>query len=160
MVNIFTIGVYGFTEEEFFDTLIKAKIDTFCDIRRRRGVRGSKYAFVNSKRLQVKLKELGIYYVHYLELAPSNIVRDEQKKADKEIGAKKRLRDGLSQSFINAYKEECLKNFNLNHFLEILGTNAKNVVLFCVERDPKACHRSIAAEHLNSIWNNLKVVHL
>ena len=51
MVNIFTIGVYGLTEDDFFQKLISSSIDTFCDIRRRRGVRGAKYAYVNSKKL-------------------------------------------------------------------------------------------------------------
>ncbi len=44
-MNIFTIGVYGSTEQQFFDKLIENRIDTFCDIRQRRGVRGKEYAF-------------------------------------------------------------------------------------------------------------------
>jgi len=46
-MEFYTIGVYNSTEKEFFDKLTKNNIDTFCDIRQRRGVRGSKYAFVN-----------------------------------------------------------------------------------------------------------------
>lgn len=38
--KIATIGVYGFNETEFFETLQKAKIDVFCDIRLHRGMRG------------------------------------------------------------------------------------------------------------------------
>lgn len=60
MNKIYTIGVYGFNEEEFFNNIVSANIDTFVDIRKRRGVRGSKYSFANSKRLQAKLKELGV----------------------------------------------------------------------------------------------------
>lgn len=62
-MKIYTIGVYGSTEQEFFNKLIENRIDTFCDIRQRRGVRGSEYAFVNSNRLQNKLAELDIKYV-------------------------------------------------------------------------------------------------
>ena len=53
--DIYTIGVYGFSESDFFQKLIENNIDTFCDIRRRRAVRGSLYAFVNGKRLQINL---------------------------------------------------------------------------------------------------------
>ena len=44
-IKLFTIGVYGFSETEFFDALEEAGIDTFIDIRYRRGVRGSLYAY-------------------------------------------------------------------------------------------------------------------
>ncbi len=46
-MKFYTIGVYGSTGNEFFQKLIDNNIDTFCDIRQRRGVRGAKYAFVN-----------------------------------------------------------------------------------------------------------------
>ena len=40
-MKIYTIGVYNSTEQEFFNKLVDNNIDTFCDIRQRRGVRGS-----------------------------------------------------------------------------------------------------------------------
>ena len=48
MINVFTIGVYGSTENSFFEKLAQSRIDLFCDIRQRRGVRGSQYKYVNS----------------------------------------------------------------------------------------------------------------
>lgn len=39
--EIYTIGVYGSTEETFFSKLIAAQVDLFVDIRQRRGVRGN-----------------------------------------------------------------------------------------------------------------------
>lgn len=68
-IDFFTIGVYGSTESSFFDKLKINNIDVFLDVRQRRGVRGSKYAYVNSKRLQIKLSELGIDYIHILDLS-------------------------------------------------------------------------------------------
>ena len=53
--RILTIGVYGYSEEAFFQALQVAGVDAFCDIRSRRGVRGATYAFANSKRLQARL---------------------------------------------------------------------------------------------------------
>ena len=57
-------------------------VDTFCDLRARRGVRGREYAFANSQRLQARLAELGIRYVHRLDLAPSAATRSQQHAAD------------------------------------------------------------------------------
>src|SRR5215471_10644284 len=146
--KIVTIGVYGFDQESFFNALLAAKIDTFCDIRRRRGMRGSTYAFVNSARLQKRLAEMGIRYLHLKNLAPGNDLRAEQKQEDKKLGIAKRARAELGQTFIQAYEKECLSDFNSQEFIEQLGQNAQVIGLFCVESEPAACHRSLAAKHI------------
>lgn len=89
-MEFYTIGVYNSTEQEYFDKLTENNIDTFCDIRQRRGVRGSKYSFVNSQRLQSKLSDLNIQYGHILDLAPTTEIRDLQKKVDAQQGELKR----------------------------------------------------------------------
>ena len=81
-MEFYTIGVYNSTEQEYFEKLIENRIDTFCDIRQRRGVRGAKYAFVNSKRLQAKLNELDIKYGHIIDLAPTSEIRNLQKEKE------------------------------------------------------------------------------
>lgn len=43
LLLVATIGVYGFTEERFFGELTEAGVDLLCDVRRRRGLRGSTY---------------------------------------------------------------------------------------------------------------------
>jgi len=73
--TIVTIGIYGFDAERFFQALQNTHIDTLCDIRDRRGVRGSDYTFANSTRLQQRLAELNIRYIHLKRLAPSQEVR-------------------------------------------------------------------------------------
>jgi uncharacterized protein (DUF488 family) len=78
MNKIVTIGVYGFDAESFFAALQRAGVDTLCDIRRRRGVRGSEYAFANRARLEARLAARGIRYVHRLDLAPSTALREAQ----------------------------------------------------------------------------------
>jgi uncharacterized protein (DUF488 family) len=146
--KIVTIGVYGFGEEDFFRTLVEARVDIFCDIRQRRGMRGSQYAFVNSMRLQAKLRELGIRYLHIKELAPSQQNRDEQRSADERAGVGKRERASLGEAFKGSYRKERLSTFQSADFIEELGGQADVVALFCVERDPEACHRSLVADHL------------
>lgn len=154
-INFFTIGVYGCTENDFFNKLIKNNIDTFCDIRRRRGVRGSKYSFVNSKKLQSRLIELGIKYLHILDLAPTNEIRLAQKNDDKNKVILKRDRQALSEVFISLYKSEILSKYNFESLFEQLEKiNAKNVVLFCVESAPSACHHSLVTSHINSQYGN------
>lgn len=155
-INFFTIGVYGYTEEEFFKIIKENNVDTFCDVRRRRAVRGSKYSFVNSKKLQRKLSELDINYIHFLELSPSNEIRNKQKEDDKTKDISKRQRQFLSEVFISAYNSEVIEKFDFHSFilkLEAIGAN--NVLLFCVERNPLACHRSLVTKYLSEKYSFL-----
>lgn len=147
-ISIYTLGVYETTEEQFFGALTESQIDTFCDIRYRRGMRGAKYSYVNSRYLQAKLAELGICYVHFRELAPNDTVRIAQKLADEKLGLRKRHRQKLSADFIAAYTESVLRSFDVTRFLQTIGENAERIVLFCVERRPEACHRSLIARKL------------
>ena len=146
--KIVTIGVYGFDEASFFDALDKAQVDTFCDIRNRRGVRGSTYAFANSLRLQARLTELGIRYLYRKDLAPTQAVRDRQAAADKSTKTAKRKRTALGEAFITAYHTECLTTFDPHSLLDDLEEGAQVVALFCVEKNPEACHRSLVADKL------------
>ena len=146
--KIVTIGVYGFDEDGFFEALCRAKVDTFCDIRSRRGVRGSTYAFANSLRLQTRLAELGIRYLYRKDLAPTQAVRDKQAKTDKATKTAKRKRTVLGEAFIAAYHTECLAAFDPGSLLDDLEEDAQIVALFCVEKEPEACHRSLVADKL------------
>lgn len=152
-IKIVTIGVYGFDETGFFEALCKANVDTFCDIRNRRGVRGASYAFANSQRLQARLAELGIRYFHRKDLAPTQSVREKQAAADKATQTAKRKRTELGEVFIEAYRTECLDAFDPQSLIDEVGSDAKVVALFCVETAPEACHRSLVAETLVRTFN-------
>jgi len=159
-MEFFTIGVYNSTETEFFDKLIQNNIDTFCDIRQRRGVRGAKYSFVNSNRLQQKLNDLDIKYGYVPDLAPTTEIRELQKEIDEEKGELKRERQELGKIFIIEYKNRILKKFDFDKFFESLDNiGASRVALFCVEEHPEACHRSIVADKLMNNFN-YKITHL
>lgn len=157
--DILTIGVYGYSEDAFFKALEAAGIDTFVDVRRRRGVRGAQYAFANSVRLQTTLAEMGIRYVHALDLSPTNAIRRVQDTADKQSGTAKRQRTGLNTAFVAAYTGDVLDSADLDAFLERLPDDAARVALFCVERQPEACHRSLLAARLADDYD-LPVTHL
>lgn len=159
-MEFFTIGVYNSTEKEFFDKLTQNNIDTFCDIRQRRGVRGAKYAFVNKNRLEQRLNDLDIKYGYVPDLAPTTEIRELQKKIDVEKGELKRDRQELGKVFAIEYKNRILKNFDFDRFFESLDQiGASRVVLFCVEEHPEACHRSIVADKLMNNFN-YKITHL
>ena len=158
-MEFYTIGVYNSTEQDFFKKLTANQIDTFCDIRQRRGVRGSQYAFVNSNRLQEKLNQLEIKYGHIIDLAPTTEIRDLQKEADMQKGETKRERNTLGQVFTIAYKDKVLNKFNFDSFIEKLEeVGASRVVLFCVEEKAEACHRSIVTDKLEKL--GYKINHL
>jgi uncharacterized protein (DUF488 family) len=158
-MEFFTIGVYNSTEQEYFRKLTKNNIDTFCDIRQRRGVRGAKYSFVNSNQLQTKLNELDIKYGHIIDLAPTSDIRDLQKEADTQRGELKRERNRLGNVFTIAYKNKILGKFDFDSFIDKLDDiGARKVVLFCVEEKPEACHRSIVTDKLEQL--GYKITHL
>lgn len=159
-MRLVTIGVYGFSEEAFFQKLQHAGVDTFCDIRWRRGVRGREYAFANSARLQKRLAELGIRYLHFRELAPSPELRKRQSAADKAAGIQKRKRTALGETFIAGYRE-AMSAFDSRKFIESLGSDTRIAALFCVERNPAACHRSLMAGRLQEdLGSEIEVAHL
>ena len=158
-MEFFTIGVYNSTEQEYFRKLTENNIDTFCDIRQRRGVRGAKYSFVNSNRLQQKLEELDIRYGHIIDLAPTSDIRNLQKEADAQQGKLKKERNKLGKVFKVAYRDKILSNFNFDSFIGKLDEiGAIRVVLFCVEEKPEACHRSIVTDKLEKF--GYKITHL
>ena len=158
-MKFFTIGVYNSTEQEYFKKLTDNNIDTFCDIRQRRGVRGSQYAFVNSNRLQARLNELDIKYGHIIDLAPTTDIRELQKEVDNQQGELKRDRNKLGQVFTIAYKDIILSKFDFDSFIDKLDeVGANKVVLFCVEEKPEACHRSIVTDKLEKL--GYEITHL
>lgn len=148
MIKFVTIGVYGWDEEHFFAALQDAQVDLLIDIRRRRGVRGSEYPFANATRLQERLAELGIAYLHRIDLSPSDALRKRQGAADKEEHVARRLRTELSPEFKEGYQEEVLAHFDSREFADSLPPETRVAALLCVEREPTACHRGLLAARL------------
>lgn len=148
--RLFTIGAYGFTGEAFADALRRAGVDGFIDVRARRGVRGSEYAFANAKRLQKSLADAGIAYAHAKELAPTDAIRQAQFKADAAAKIAKRDRTRLGDAFVSAYRQQFLASFDARAFIAAHAPGARRACLFCVEREPGACHRSLLADRLGA----------
>ncbi len=147
MPTVTTIGVYGWTPERFIAALRDGAVGQLLDVRQRRGVRGSKYAWANSARLQAALAEAGIAYRHHPELAPTTELRQLQYREDARLGVGKRSRAALAPDYRERYTKEILDRVDLAPIVDAMPADAASA-LFCVERDPEACHRSIVAERL------------
>ena len=98
-LRLATIGVYGFDRERFLRALDGAGVGALVDVRQRRGVRGSEYAWANSQRLQAALAEAGIEYRHMKELAPTTELRRLQYREDERRGEGKRSRTVLAPEY-------------------------------------------------------------
>jgi uncharacterized protein (DUF488 family) len=145
--RVATIGVYGFTAEGFLDALREADVGLVLDVRQRRGVRGSEYAWANARRLQAALAAAGVGYRHHKELAPTTELRRLQYAEDARQGVGKRSRAELAPEYRRRYTEEILDRVDLAPLVAGLPRDGSSALL-CVERDPEACHRSIIAERM------------
>lgn len=157
MAEFATIGVYGFDGPGFIRTLEEAKVELVLDVRQRRGVRGSQYAWANAKRLQAALAEAGIGYSHLSELAPTTQMRRLQYEEDARKGEGKRSRTALAPAYAERYTAEVLDRVDLEPIVGFVGR--QRAALLCVERDPEACHRSLIASRLEEELD-LEVLHL
>lgn len=152
-----TIGVYGFDRDSFLDALTGAGVDLLLDVRQRRGVRGSEYAWANAQRLQAALAEAGIDYTHLKELAPTTEMREAQYRQDEEHGVGKRDRTVLAPIYIELYTAQVLDQVDPDPIVKWIGQ--KQAALMCVEREPEACHRSLIAARLEDEFG-FEVEHL
>lgn len=147
MRRVVTIGVYGFSAESFLAALSTAGVVLLLDVRQRRGVRGPDYSWANSVRLQAALAEAGVGYRHLGELAPTTELRQLQYREDARLGVGKRSRSELAPEYRERYTREILDVVDLPPIVRALPAD-RTSALFCVERDPEACHRSLVAERM------------
>lgn len=159
MAKVFTIGVYGSDRKAFYDAIEAARIDVLVDIRTRRAVRGPRYTYANAKRLTAELEQRGIAYRHELGLAPGYELLALQHEADTREKQKYSARTELAKEYVRRYVREVLDRYDFAPLArELRGFKAP--VLFCIERIPEACHRSLVAPRLAKALHARDVVHL
>jgi uncharacterized protein (DUF488 family) len=144
--RLLTIGVYGWTLDAFLAALHEAEVRMVIDVRQRRGVRGPQYPWANAVRLQEALAGAGIGYRHHRELAPTTELRHLQYAEDARQGVGRRSRVVLAPEYAAGYTAEILDHADLGPVLAEI--EAARCALLCVERDPEACHRSLAAQRI------------
>jgi uncharacterized protein (DUF488 family) len=145
--RIATIGVYEFDAPRFIEALDAAGVTRVFDIRQRRGVRGPRYAWANSQRLQGLLGDARIGYEHHPELAPDTDLRHLQYAEDDRQGVGKRNRVHLADEYVRQYTEEILDLVGLESFVRRQPVHGIGALL-CVEATARACHRSLVAQRL------------
>lgn len=158
VLRMATIGVYGFNRESFLRRLRQADVRLLLDVRQRRGVRGTEYAWANSLQLQTALTEAGIAYEHLPELAPTTELRQLQYAEDDRLGVGKRSRGELAAEYTRRYIAEILDIADLAPIVSALSSRGA-AALICVERDPEACHRSLIAQRLSERYG-IAIEHL
>ncbi|WP_194833447.1 DUF488 domain-containing protein [Nocardia sp. XZ_19_369] len=158
MKRFATIGVYGFTAATFIEQLTDTGVGLLLDLRQRRGVRGAEYSWANSARLQQALAVADIGYRHVRELAPTTELRQLQYREDDRQGVGKRNRVALASEYTERYTREILDPFDLGTLVAEVPSDSM-AALFCVERDPEACHRSLVAARLEA-EHRLPITHL
>jgi uncharacterized protein (DUF488 family) len=156
--RIATVGVYEFDAASFIATLDEAGVTKVLDIRQRRGVRGSRYAWANAQRLQKLLAEARIGYEYHPELAPDTEMRQLQYRDDDRQGVGKRSRVRLAPEYVREYTEEILDLVPLEPLVGQLPVHGLGALL-CVEATARACHRSLVADRLAERFG-FEVTHL
>ena len=75
-------------------------------------------------------------------------------------GVIKKDRTTLGTAFIHAYQSLILQPFDCEALVaDLKAAHAQNVVFFCIEEWPEACHRSLVATELQQKFH-LKLKHL
>jgi uncharacterized protein (DUF488 family) len=147
--TIATVGAYQSSLDDFLGKLRRHRVAMVVDVRQRRGVRGPEYAWANSLRLQAALEQAQIRYRHLPELAPTTQLRQLQYREDDRLKVGKRSRVELAEAYRRRYLREVLDQVDLGAMLESLPDDAVSALL-CVERDARACHRSLISSRLHA----------
>lgn len=103
--------------------------------------------------LERLLKENGIEYLAEIRLAPTQAIRELQKRLDAVNKATKNSRLQLSDEFCEAYREAVLSGYSSFDIDALIARAGNSPALLCVERAASACHRSMAATWLAARTN-------
>lgn len=144
---LYTMGIYNYSEDEFYSTILDYSISLIIDVRQRRGCRGRKYAYSNKTRLINGLKERGVSYLYIEGLAPTSDIRKIQKEYDKQHKQLKSQRNSLVAEFSDMYNEQVLEGYKFEEILDVIKDN-RNKAIICVEKNFQGCHRSLIASYL------------
>jgi len=144
-MKIFTIGFTKKSAEEFFSRLQDAGVRRVVDVRLNNTSQIA--GFAKARDLVFFLKAIaGIDYIHVPELAPTQDLLDDFVKAK-----------GAWSDYERRFKQ-------LMETRRIAETLSKGLLdggcLLCSENTPEHCHRRLVAEHLQTHWANVEIVHL
>lgn len=143
-MKLHTLGYEGLTTAQVINILLQAKVDTLIDVRelplsRKKGF--SKTAFSHL------LESYNIRYIHMRSLGCPRPIRHEYRK------------DGDWRIYTARFTQYLLtQEKSMSDLLGLASLNS--CCLFCFEKDPLTCHRSIVAAYLRQREASVNVVHL
>lgn len=144
-ITLFTTGYEGSTVSDFIEKLHQYGIDIVIDVRE---IPISRKKGFSKSALKDILTEDNIEYVHYKELGSPKDIRHRFHE------------DGNFYSFRNEYLNYIREKLDLLDEVKSIVENEKSCLL-CFEKEARLCHRSIIADMLYTLSNNIvKVVDL
>lgn len=145
MTELYTIGFTKKSAEQFFDLLIKNKVEKIVDTRINNTSQLAGYA--KNPDLQFFAKKIGnMDYQHEMDFAPT-----------KELLAKYRKKE-------MTWEEYEIEYLNLLDMRKIAKkTNIETLhkhCLLCSEHTAEKCHRRLLAEYFQAVKSDVKIIHL
>lgn len=140
----FTIGFTKTSAESFFTRLSRAHVKKLIDVRLNNVSQLAGFA----KRYDLCFfarSISGIGYEHLSELAPTQEMLDQYKKAKGSWAA-------YAERFLDLMARRKIENIDRSR----LDCGC----LLCSEDKPRHCHRRLVAEYLKERWNDVEIEHL
>ncbi len=145
-MEIYTIGFTKRTAAEFFGALRRPGIKRLIDVRLNNSSQLAR--FTKREDLPFFLEEIcGAEYIHQPLLAPTRDILDAYKK-------KRGSWQEYEHRFLQLMKERKIEE-RIDRSLFSAPT-----ALLCSENTAHHCHRRLVLEYLQSIWGDIKIVHL
>ena len=143
-MKLFTIGFTRTSAEGFFSRLSKAGVRRLIDVRLNNISQLA--GFAKKDDLRYFAKELcGIGYEHLPELAPTQDMLDDYRKA---------------KGTWSVYADRFLSLMARRQIENVDRSKLDGGCLLCSEDKPHHCHRRLVAEYLRSKWSDVEIVHL
>lgn len=136
MNPLFTIGYEATDIDRFVSTLVSVGVQVLADVR---AVPISRKKGFSKRKLEARLSDASIKYVHFVELGDPKPGREAARAGDYD----------LFNRIYNSHADSAVATNALYELSEI--ANGSATCLLCYERDPRTCHRSIVARRLESI---------
>jgi uncharacterized protein (DUF488 family) len=145
-MEIYTIGFTQKSAEEFFEILRQTGIKCLIDVRLHNQSQLAGFAKQND--LKYFLWELcGADYRHEPGLAPSEDILEDYRH-------KKIAWEEYQQRFLQLLEERDVAGCLSREIFEV------PTVLLCSEPQADHCHRRLAAEYLQKVWDDVVIQHL
>ncbi|MEB3232695.1 MAG: DUF488 domain-containing protein [Leptolyngbyaceae bacterium] len=144
-IRLFTIGFTRKSAAEFFEKLQAVGVRRMIDTRLNNTSQLS--GFAKQADLKYFLHKISnIDYEHNLSLAPTPDILGAYKK-------KQMMWDDYSRQYLNLIEQRQIESM-------ITADHLQNACFLCSENQPHFCHRRLAAEYLQTHFNNLEIIHL